>query len=234
MKLNISTQFTDKTLESNNLYSFVNFASINNVIKNKEYEDIIFYCDGMLTALFFSLLIKRKINRVSFDFTSIAGLVFKKSESMGDSIFIIGATSLQIEAFKEKLIYRYPKLNIAGYSDGYFKKSYKEMALEVINSGAKIAVIGLGAENQERFLIELKKNNFNGLGFTCGGFIRQESMGAKDYYPKYINKLNLRWLYRMLMEPHTIKRYVFHYPLNIFKLAWMIQTNKLVIEAKCL
>ncbi|NJO34267.1 MAG: hypothetical protein HC869_15170 [Rhodospirillales bacterium] len=64
---------------------------------------------------------------------------------------------------------------------------------------------------QESFLLRLRQQGFNGVGFTCGGFLDQYSIG-KQYYPTWIDRLELRWLYRLIMEPGRLwRRYFVEY-----------------------
>jgi N-acetylglucosaminyldiphosphoundecaprenol N-acetyl-beta-D-mannosaminyltransferase len=70
-----------------------------------------------------------------------------------------------------------------------------------------IVIVGMGAIAQERFLLGLKQAGFSGKGFTCGGFIHQTASNKIDYYPRWVDKLNLRFLYRMLKESYTRQRY---------------------------
>ena len=58
---------------------------------------------------------------------------------------------------------------------------------------------------QEQFLIKVKRIGYQGIGFTCGGFIHQTSKNEIDYYPAWIDKINLRFIYRMYKEKHTRK-----------------------------
>lgn len=69
-------------------------------------------------------------------------------------------------------------------------------------------IVGMGALMQERFLIKAKLSGFQGIGFTCGGFIHQTSKNEIEYYPIWADKLNLRFVYRMYKEKHTRKRYI--------------------------
>ena len=72
----------------------------------------------------------------------------------------------------------------------------------------------MGTPLQEKFLIDLKKNGWSGIGFTCGGFLHQTSNNI-IYYPNWIDKFSLRAFYRMYDEPKLIKRYFLIYPLAI-------------------
>ena len=52
---------------------------------------------------------------------------------------------------------------------------------------------------QEQFALDLKSRGYNGIVFTCGGFLHQ-SANDINYYPEWINKYNLRAFYRIVKE----------------------------------
>ena len=69
----------------------------------------------------------------------------------------------------------------------------------------------MGAPRQEQFLINLKNAGWTGIGFTCGGFFDQ-IVDRVDYYPGWVDKMNLRFLYRLLKEPRRLwRRYLIDY-----------------------
>lgn len=227
-KLRIETGFSEEKLDNRRFYSFINFSSVGNFLENKGQEDLHYYCDGFLTAIFFSIACRKKVARVSFDFTSIADSVFRHAENQNKGIYIVGAKQDELELFIKKIRNLYPQIRISGHRNGYFSGVDEEDVIEsIIESKASLLIAGLGAGKQESFLLRAKKLGFEGVAFTCGGFIRQESMKAgENYYPPLINKLNLRAFYRMYKEPHTIKRYLFEYPANIFKLSKLIISSR--------
>lgn len=57
-------------------------------------------------------------------------------------------------------------------------------------------------------MLKVKEAGFKGIGFTCGGFIHQTAKNEIDYYPAWVNRMNVRFIYRMYKEPHTRKRYL--------------------------
>ena len=61
---------------------------------------------------------------------------------------------------------------------------------------------------QEKFLLKVKKMGYQGIGFTCGGFVHQTAMNRMHYYPDWVDKMNLRFVYRMYKEKHTRTRYL--------------------------
>lgn len=209
----------------------MNFSSLSEYFKNPKLDSISYFCDGMLMSLAVSALTSRKIQRCSFDFGSIASLVLESCVIYDHNVYIVGASEDEIELFVKKLSIKFPLLKVCGFSNGYFCSNRQtEIFKKIIDSNTNTVIVGLGAGKQESFLIDLYEFGFNGLGFSCGGFIRQEANSSVDYYPDYINNFNLRFVYRMYKEPHTIPRYLFKYPLNIIRFLLMSITKKLVLN----
>lgn len=173
--------------------------------------------DGISMCIIWKLLYKIDVERTSFDFTSFAKIVFDSLAETGKSIYIIGSRQDEIEKFIQKISNQYNRANILGYRNGYFDNSTDRLeSLKMIASlNPDIVIAGLGTGRQEKFLIDLGKEGWGGCGFTCGGFIHQTAKSGVKYYPTYINKLHLRWMFRILNEPKLLKRYVFQYPLAL-------------------
>ncbi|KJK09786.1 WecB/TagA/CpsF family glycosyltransferase [Pseudomonas tussilaginis] len=171
------------------------------------------FADGALLSAMLTLLSGRT-QRISFDFTSIAQDVFEYARSHDLDVFVVGSTqenvSKSVGVFRE----RFPGLIISGSRDGYFDSLSRQVFIkEMVQVQPKIIIVGMGAPLQEVLLKDLKLAGWEGLGFTCGGFLHQTAKFEGDYYPSVMDKLNLRWLYRMYDEPKLIKRYVISYPI---------------------
>lgn len=204
----ISEIFTIK----NRIYTFLNPVSYLDASKQKnlfESFDGIF-ADGSLLVKAIRILYGKKIERRSFDMTSIAPELFSFAEKENKTIYIVASKQEEVETactiFKEK----YPNLNIIGYRNGYFSnEAEKEYVIqEIIQKEPDFLIVGMGIIMQEQFLLKAKQMGFKGIGFTCGGFIHQTSKTEINYYPQWVDKYNIRFLYRMYKEKHTRKRYI--------------------------
>ena len=121
-----------------------------------------------------------------------------------------------------KITKDFPALNIVGSRNGFFsgEEDLRQEIDNIIEVAPDFLIVGMGAIKQEKFLLQVKEAGFLGCGFTCGGFLHQYAMQGKKYYPDWINRYNLRFLYRMYKEPYTIKRYVkafFLFPILVIK-----------------
>ncbi|KAB0494295.1 WecB/TagA/CpsF family glycosyltransferase [Pseudomonas vancouverensis] len=230
IRLELIGQYSPALLDANMAFSFINFASIGSFFQQPPHA-IAYFCDGMLMSSFMSRVTGRAIDRVSFDFTSIADPVFSDAEKLGKRVYLVGATQAELELFVQKLHARYPRLAIAGYHNGYFDAAQAAAIYADISLGhADILIVGLGAGLQERFVLNALDAGFSGVAFTCGAFIRQEALATNTYYPEVINRLHLRAFYRMYREPHTIERYLLDYPSNFLRLAALILQRKVAIN----
>ncbi|EMG9895040.1 MULTISPECIES: WecB/TagA/CpsF family glycosyltransferase [Enterobacteriaceae] len=202
--------------------------------KNKEICEQIdyWYSDGGLLCKLVNLSKKNKINRVSFDFSSIAEDVFLTCLDKKYKIIIIGGTDSEIKSFSKYVSSKYIGLDICFYRNGYFNKRTEldETILKIVTLEPDIVIAGLGTPLQESFIIDLcKKMNNKSLLFTCGGFITQTCMG-KDFYHPLIKRWGLRWLQRAVQQRHVRSRLLKHYP--IFIVGYSIDIFLLYLKRK--
>lgn len=170
--------------------------------------------DGIALKIFLGLVYgDSKIQRLSFDFTSVANLFFEKAAADTEHGFILGSDKTSNSKFLVKITDMFPGLEIDGRS-GYFdnRKELSDFLGTLAKSKYDFIVIGMGAVKQEEAAIALVDHGFKGRIYTCGGFIHQTAIGGGEYYPSWIDRCNLRFAYRMFKEPSTIRRYLIDYP----------------------
>lgn len=191
------------------------------------------HSDGIALSLLLSLL-GSKQTRQSFDMTSMAPAVFTGAANNRLKVVLIGGQNGVAELTGEKLKASYPGMNILGCYDGFFDdQDHRESIVrEIVQLNPDLLVVGMGAPLQEAFLVDVAAAGWGGNGYTCGGFFHQTAKTkAVQYYPKWIDRLNLRWLYRMYDEPKLIKRYAFYYPYFLF--VFLVDTISLFkVDAK--
>ena len=196
-----------------NPYSYVllrNFDKIDHLDK--------VYVDGA-SAVFFLRKLGFKIQRKSFDMTSLAPEVFIWCIENNKTISFIGSKEHELRLTLDFLSDQFPDLKIIYSHHGYImgNESIKKRVInELSNLNPDVVIVGMGTLLQEEFLVDLKMAGWKGLGFTCGGFIHQTSRSGLKYYPDFFNKYNLRWLYRIFDEPKLLTRYLIDYPKFVF------------------
>lgn len=194
------------------VYTYLNPVSYLTALDNKELFSQLdgIFADGGLLVKAIKMVYDKQVTRRSFDMTSMAPELFAYVAKHGKTIYIVASKQEQVEKAVEIFHERYPKVKFAGYRNGYFA-SESEMDVEakyIAKLNPDFLIVGMGALMQEKFLLKVKNAGYQGVGFTCGGFIHQTSKNEIDYYPAWVDRTNLRFVYRMWKEPHTRKRYV--------------------------
>ena len=141
----------------------------------------------------------------------LMGSLFEKSASNNLKHFFFGSTPETVDLLNRKLKEEYPGIRIVGSYSPPFRILNDEENKDIIkmlnDSGADIIWVGLGAPKQERWMYEH-------LDLVKGLMIGVEA--GFDYYagnikraPKWMQKSNLEWLYRLLQDPKRLfKRYL--------------------------
>lgn len=193
------------------IYTFLNPVSYLDALKHRElfaaFDGI--FADGGLLVKAVKGTYGATIMRRSFDMTSLAPIVFSYAAKTGKSIAIVATKQEMVEKAVVNLNNSFKGLNISYYRNGYFKSEEEkdEEAKKIVLNHPDILIVGMGIVLQEHFLLKVRDAGFQGLGFTCGGFIHQTAQEKADYYPDWVDKHGLRFFYRMYKEPHTRSRY---------------------------
>ena len=122
----------------------------------------------------------------------------------GKKLYLLGSKPGIAETAAEKMLQKHPGLCICGMADGYFKDE-AEVIAKVNGAGADVLFVCLGAPKQEKFMeahkAELNVKMMCGLGGSLDSFA-----GTVKRAPRWMIKLSLEWLYRLLKEPKRIGR----------------------------
>jgi len=121
-------------------------------------------------------------------------------------IYLLGTKEETLNKCISNLKIKYPKINIVGKHNGYFDIDNCEQILDDINNNHTYALfVAMGCPKQETFIInhmnDLKCSIFMGVG---GSF--DVIAGDVKRAPKWMIKLGLEWLYRVLKQPQRISR----------------------------
>lgn len=194
------------------VYTYLNPVSYLTALDNKELFSRMdgIFADGGLLVKAIKLMYGKQVTRRSFDMTSMAPELFAYVAEHGKTVYIVASKQEQVEKAVEIFRERYPKVKFAGYRNGYFasEEEMDQEARHITELNPDFLIVGMGALMQEKFLLKVKHAGYQGIGLTCGGFIHQTSKNEIDYYPAWVDKTNLRFVYRMWKEPHTRKRYL--------------------------
>lgn len=177
--------------------------------------------DGMGPIILNKLYGKPKSVRLSFDLSTMAPPVFNDMIKQGASLYVLGAKPGEVDKSVETIKKNFRGIKIAGFHHGYINDCKNEVANEIIASGAKVVIVGMGAPMQDEMAVLLKQVGFIGTVYTCGGFIHQTQERMVSF-PEWTNKLGLRWLYRIFTQSGMLKRLIETYPKFVISYSWFL------------
>lgn len=200
--------------------SFVNPFSYKLISENPPIIDGIDYwfIDGSLLCTLTNFTRTEKIERASFDFSSVATDFFNYVALDKTPVALIGAAAEEIEIAAKNLKLMFPSLELSYIHHGYIKREqFKAICEQLDAQGIERLVVGMGTPMQEEFTLFVKLHSKTVKQIvTCGGFLTQTAIKG-DYYHPLVKKLGLRWLQRAIMHKHVRERLIRDYPLFIFK-----------------
>ena len=125
-------------------------------------------------------------------------------EELGSRLFLLGSKPGIAEQAAEKMLQKHPKLCICGTHDGYFQDE-NEVIDCINNAAADVVYVCLGAPKQELFMYRNREKLNVRLMVGLGGTL-DSIAGTVKRAPKWMIKLQLEWLYRLIKEPRRIGR----------------------------
>ncbi|VVM43192.1 MULTISPECIES: WecB/TagA/CpsF family glycosyltransferase [Pseudomonas] len=220
----------DNDNDNGKITTFINHYSYMIARKNPEllaqFNEI--HCDGIVLCLFLKLIGIHK-TRTSFDMTSIAPEIFNNAADNSESVYFVGGEPGVVESAVSSFTSKYPTLKVEGLRHGYFSSSTEReiVLLDIVHKNPDYVIASMGSPFQEQFLVDLRAAGWKGRGYTSGGFFHQTAKAGLKYYPAWIDKLNLRWAYRIYDEPKLFKRYTTSFIRFIFLFSYDVFISKL-------
>lgn len=120
-------------------------------------------------------------------------------------VYMLGASEPVIEKAVGQARKQYSNVNIVGYHHGYINIEEEELAKEIAALEPDLVFIALGYPLQEKW-ITLHKHLFKkGLFIGLGGSF-DVLAGKVNRAPLIWRKLNIEWLYRLIIQPSRWRR----------------------------
>ncbi|MBR5743525.1 MAG: WecB/TagA/CpsF family glycosyltransferase [Clostridia bacterium] len=143
--------------------------------------------------------VERKLAGVEFGET-----VLRRAAEEGKSVYFLGAKPGVAEKAAGAMREKYPGLKVAGTADGYFRDD-GAAAAAIRESGAYLALICLGSPKQEIFMERFRNETGCRLHAALGGSMDVYA-GCAKRAPRWMIRLGLEWLYRLVREPKRLGR----------------------------
>ena len=189
----------------------VNADKINSLSNNPLLKEIVNKCgvinaDGASVVLASRFLNKPLPERVA-GIDLMQDLVYLSSQK-GYSIFLLGAKEMVVRKTAEVLKSQYKKLNIVGIHNGYFREDkWPEIVKLLKEKRPDFVFVGITSPTKEYLIEYLQNAGINSVFMGVGGSFDVIS-GEIPRAPKWMQKLDLEWLFRVSQEPRRLfKRY---------------------------
>ncbi|MBU0613239.1 WecB/TagA/CpsF family glycosyltransferase [Patescibacteria group bacterium] len=141
------------------------------------------------------------------------------------TFYLYGAGSGVAKKAAEKLKKKYPNLKILGAESGYRGKqelSDTEVIKDIKQKKPDILFVALGCPKQEKWIAKYS-DSFPGVRLAMGvGGAFDYISGRVKRAPKFIRKIGLEWLVRLIKQPWRIKRI---YTATV-KFSWLVFKSK--------
>lgn len=210
----------------------VNAASINGLVNNNELtkaymnSDLI-NIDGMSMVWGLRFLGYIVPERVACP--DLANDILILAERENYSVFLFGTNENSLEQSVKNLGASFPRLNIAGYRNGYYQiEDESEIVKMINNSQPDILFLGLPSPQKELF-VEKYKDQLSVTYFFGVGGVFDILSGKTKRAPYWMQKRGLEWLYRFMQEPKRMwHRYMvgnIRFIVLILKQKWKIRNE---------
>lgn len=135
--------------------------------------------------------------------------------------FLYGGTPEGVGRLQERLLDRFPGLQIAGTMSPPFRDltpgEEEEVERQIIESDADVVWVGLGTPAQDWFVHRFRDRL--GRPLIAVGAAFDFHAGLKRQAPRALQRAGLEWAFRLAMEPRRLwRRYVIGIPVFLFGL----------------
>ncbi|MEN3308072.1 MAG: N-acetylglucosaminyldiphosphoundecaprenol N-acetyl-beta-D-mannosaminyltransferase [Micromonosporaceae bacterium] len=148
--------------------------------------------------------------------------VLAQAAEDGLPVYLYGSTDETLDRLVPKLQERYPALKIAGREPSKFRTAQEgepeRIAARIIESGARLVLVGLGCPRQETFTYAMRP--LLPMPLLAVGAAFDYHAGQLRKPPAWMQRYGLEWLWRLGLEPGRLwKRYLLLNPAYLARLA---------------
>lgn len=126
----------------------------------------------------------------------------------GLPVYLYGSTPEVLHDLEANLRTRFPALSIAGSRPSLFRPAseaeQRQIAAEIVASGSRICLVGLGCPRQEVFVYEHR--DLLPMPTLAVGAAFDFHAGRLAQAPRWMQDRGLEWLYRLAREPRRLAR----------------------------
>lgn len=132
--------------------------------------------------------------------------LFTLAEKEGWRVYFFGAAPGIANDAVEKVMIKHPRLQVAGISHGFFTMEEEAELIKRIKAAKpQLLLVALGAPKQEYWIAKFKEELDIPVAMGVGGSFDVWA-GKVKRAPRWMRRVNLEWLGRLIQEPSRYKR----------------------------
>jgi exopolysaccharide biosynthesis WecB/TagA/CpsF family protein len=207
--------------EAPGLVAHVNAYTLNSAVGDPTYGDVLRRADLILNDGKGVMLAARLLgDRFPADLNGnfFTPLLLRRAAERGWPVYFLGAKPGVAAAAAEQLVDQIPGLDVRGARDGYFSPAELDGVIaDIRESGADLLLVALGNPAQERWLDDHLEKTGARIGVGVGAFFDFQT-GTVQRAPRWMNRMGLEWVHRLLLEPRRMwRRYLVGNPLFVLR-----------------
>lgn len=208
-----SGEITKRLIERSNKTCKLIFApNVEFVMKAQEDEEFfnILKESDLATPDSIGIMIGAKLQGKKFKARIPGQAYFREVVRVGEkenwTFYLLGGLPGIAEQAKQNLLTIFPNLKIIGLHDGYLEGNVEEQVIEEINFlQPNVLFVAMGAPKQEKWIYKNRNKLKVDVAAGQGGTFDYEA-GRIKRAPKFIQKIGMEWLWRLILQPSRIVR----------------------------
>ena len=134
--------------------------------------------------------------------------ILEVGEKEGWTFYFLGGKGDTVKKAAEHVETLYPNIKIVGSQEGFFEENSEETVIEEINQlKPNVLFVAMGAPAQEKWIYTHQKELKVDVAAGQGGTFDYEAGNVKRA-PKWMQKIGLEWLWRLILQPRRITRMI--------------------------
>ncbi len=134
--------------------------------------------------------------------------VLEVGEKEGWTFYFLGGKGDTVQRAIQNVKKQYPNLKVVGSHEGFFEEDSEEDVIQQINQlQPNVLFVAMGAPAQEKWIAHHQHELKVDVAAGQGGTFDYEAGNLKRA-PKWIQKLGIEWLWRLILQPSRIRRMI--------------------------
>jgi N-acetylglucosaminyldiphosphoundecaprenol N-acetyl-beta-D-mannosaminyltransferase len=204
--------------------SFINVDCVNKSVTDHDYRRILResnlrLADGIGLRIAGKIL--REEIRQNVNGTDMFPVLCDEMQKRGMKLFLLGGRPGVAEDVAKWIAKRLSADVVAGFRDGYFKRSDEPEIVERINqSGADVLLVAMGAPLQEKWIERNRASLRVRSALGVGGLFDFYS-GRVSRAPQWLREIGFEWTWRLIQEPGRMwRRYLVGNVVFLARVMW--------------